>query len=129
MIVVDCSALVDVLTSAPAADALRDLLSGEELHVPDLIDYEVVAALRGLVLGGKLGAARAEDALGDFDDLPLHRWQNDAAFRRRAFTLRDVLSAYDAAYLVLAEALACPLATRDRRLARSTGHGVTVVTA
>lgn len=122
MIVVDASALVDVLSGAADAGTLGDRLAGEDLHAPTLVDYEVVAALRGLVLGRHLSAARAEDLLTDFDDLPITRWPAADVLRRRAFTLRSVLSSYDASYVALAEALACPLITRDRRLARSRGH-------
>ena len=58
-------------------------------------------------------------------------WRSSAGhqgdgLRRRAFQLRDNVSAYDAAYVVLAEALACSLLTRDVRLARSSGHLVPI---
>lgn len=122
MIVVDAAALVDALTAVAGTEALRTHLAGEELHAPSLLDYEVVAALRGLVLGGHLGAARAEDLLTDLEDLPLHRWLPADSLRRRAFQLRDNVSACDAAYVALAESLECPLVTRDKRLARSRGH-------
>jgi len=70
--------------------------------------------------------ARAQDALTDFDALSIQRWPSAAPLRLRAFSLRDNLSAYDAAYVVLAEALQCPVLTRDTRLARSRGHDVEI---
>ena len=122
MIVVDCSALIDALTLAEGGDRLRDRLSDETLHAPALLDYEMVSALRGLVLRRDLDVERAEDVLGDFGNLPLRLWPAGDAFRRRAFSLRENLSAYEAAYVALAEALECPLVTRDARLARAPGH-------
>lgn len=122
MIVVDSAAVIDALTAARGVEMLRERLAAEEIHAPSLIDFEVVSVARKLILGGHLSAARAEDLLGDFDDLPLHRWSFEAPLRRRAFQLRHIVSAYDAAYVVLAEALECPLITRDARLARSHGH-------
>lgn len=126
MIVVDCAAVVDALTAAEGTDDLREFLAREELNAPALLDFEVVSALRGLTLRGDLSAARAEDALTDFDDLEVRRWSSSDALRRRAFQLRANVSAYDAAYVVLAEALDCPLLTRDLRLARSGGHAVPI---
>lgn len=122
MIVVDCAAVVDALTGVEGTDELCSFLASEELSAPALLDFEVVSALRGLTLREALTAARAEDALTDFDDLEVQRWSSGDALRRRAFQLRDNVSAYDAAYVVLAEALDCPLLTRDIRLARSSGH-------
>lgn len=126
MIVVDCAAVVDALTAVDGTDDLRAFMASEELNAPPLLDFEIVSALRGLVLRGDLAAARAQDALTDFDDLEIHRWPSADALRRRAFQLRDNVSAYDAAYLTLAEALDCPLLTRDTRLARSCGHLIPV---
>jgi predicted nucleic acid-binding protein len=127
VIVVDCAAVVDALTAVDDTDDLRALLSTEELHAPTLLDYEVGSALRGLTLGGKLSVARAEDALTDYQDLAVRRWPSAHALRRRAFQLRANVSSYDAAYVALAEALDCPLLTRDRRLARSSGHAVVII--
>ena len=126
MIVVDASALIDALRDIPDGEVLRARLVGEELHAPALIDYEMVNGVRRLTLRGKLDAERADDLLTDFDDLPLQRWPGEDALRRRAFALRDQVSAYDAAYLALAEAMGCALITRDTRLARSSGHEVMV---
>lgn len=101
---------------------MRAHLATEDLHAPSLLDIEVVSALRGLTRAGHLSGTRAQDALTDFDDLPVQRWPAADALRRRAFQLRDNPSSYDAAYVALAEALECPLLTRDARLARFGGH-------
>lgn len=126
MIVIDNAALVDALTLVEGTDGLRAFMVDHELHAPMLLDFELVSALRGLVLGGHLTATRAHDVLTDFDDLPLRRWPSVDGLRRRAFQLRDSVTAYDAAYIALAEALDCPLLTRDGRLARSGGHDALV---
>jgi predicted nucleic acid-binding protein len=126
LIVIDAAALVDALTLAPDSEALRARLTGEDLNAPTLLDYEVVSALRGLSLGGHLGVERALDALTDFEDLALTRWDCTDVLRRRMFALRTSLSAHDAAYVTLAEALECPLVTRDGRIQRAGGHDATV---
>ncbi len=122
MIVVDSAALIDALTAIEGTEKLCAYLAAEELHAPTLLDFEVVSTLRGLTLGGHISVARAGDLLTDFDDLPVRRWPFADGLRRRAFQLRDNVSPYDAAYVALAEALECPLLTRDYRLARSSGH-------
>jgi predicted nucleic acid-binding protein len=126
VIVVDAAAVVDALTAIAGTNALRERLAAEELHAPALLDYEIVSALRGLTRAGHLSAPRAHDLLSDFDDLPVQRWPPADALRRRAYQLRDNVSAYDAAYVALAEALECPLVTRDARLARSSGHSARI---
>ena len=126
MIVVDCAAVVDALTAVNGSEDLRAALVDEDLHAPNLLDFEVVSALRGLTLRNHITPARARDALSDFDALLIQRWPSAAPLRLRAFSLRDSLSAYDAAYVVLAEALQCPVLTRDTRLARSSGHDVEI---
>lgn len=126
MIVVDASAVIDVLTVASGSAELVSYLTAEDLHAPSLIDFEIVSAVRGLTLGGHLSAHRAEDLLTDFDDLRIQRWPSADALRRRAFQLRNNISGYDSAYVVLAEALDCPLLTSDVRLSRSTGHSVRI---
>lgn len=124
MIVVDASAVVDALTMPAGTEALRRRLVDEDLHAPHLIDYEVVSVLRGLARAGQVSAHRAADALGDFHDLPIERWSGSRALSQRAFQLRHNLSAYDAAYVTLAEALECPLVTRDAKLVKAVGSTV-----
>jgi len=126
VIVVDCAAVIDALTAVEGTDDLRALLAGEELCAPTLLDFEVVSALRGMTLRGALPVSRAEDTLTDFEDLAILRWWSHDTLRRRAFQLRDNVSAYDAAYVVLAEALDCPLVTRDLRLAKAIEYLITV---
>jgi predicted nucleic acid-binding protein len=126
MIVVDSAAVVDALAAVAGTDELRAYLAAEDLHAPSLLDFEVVSALRGLTLARHMSANRAQDLLTDFGDLPIQRWPLADALRRRAFQLRDNVSAYDAAYLAVAEALDCPLLTRDARLARSSGHSARI---
>lgn len=126
MIVVDSAAVIDALIAVEGSEDLRGELAEEELHAPTLLDHEVVWVLRGLTLDGHLSATRARDVLTDFDDLTVQRWPSGAGLRLRAFDLRDNLTAYDAAYVALAEALQCPLVTRDARLARSGGHGAEI---
>jgi len=126
VIVIDCAAVVDALTAVSGSENLRAALADEDLHAPTLLDFEVVSALRGLTLRNHITPARAHDALTDFDALSIQRWPSAAPLRLRAFSLRNNLSAYDAAYVVLAEALQCPVLTRDTRLARSSGHDVEI---
>ena len=122
MIVVDASVVVDALVFSHDNPQLWDYLAEEDLHAPALLDHDVTSALRELVLGRHLEPDRAEDALTDFDDLPIVRWPATDGLRRRVLQLRDDLSARDAAYLALAEALECPMVTRDARLDRSAGR-------
>jgi len=118
VIVVDASVIVDALTQRELG-GLREKLAGQTLHAPDLIDHEVLSAVRGLTLGGHLSEARARDALTDYDDLALRRYPSTAALRAAVWTLRNNVTSYDAAYIVLADRLGCSLWTRDSGLAAS----------
>lgn len=125
MIVADCSVLVDALTAADA-DHLVELIAEERVAAPILIDYEFVSAVRGLTLGQHLSKPRALDALSDFEALQIERWALPDVLRRRVFELRHNLTAYDASYVALAEALDCALMTRDQRLASAAQDTVVV---
>ena len=123
MIVVDASALLEVLlnTSASGRVARRLFGANETLHAPDLLDLEIAQVLRRYNIAGEIDAERGEQALNDFTELPLNRYPHDL-FLPRVWTLRRNLTAYDAAYVALAEALDAPLITRDAALARAPGH-------
>lgn len=128
MIVTDCSVIVDALVSTESGPIFEPL-DGGRLMAPALIDFEVLSAVRGLTLGGHISEHRARDLLQDFDQLPITRWDFADPLRVRAFELRHTMSAYDAAYVVLAESLGCPLFTRDGRLARAARKLVEVIRA
>ena len=123
MIVVDASALIEVLRRTPAAQAVERRLfePGLTLHAPHLIDIEVAQVIRRHAARDEVDEARARAALADLTDFPLRRYPHDFLLPR-IWALRDNLTAYDAAYVALAETLDAPLLTRDRRLAGATGH-------
>ena len=123
MIVVDASAIIDVLLRTPVALAVEDRLfaSGETLLAPQLIDLEVAQVLRRYAATGEIAAERAGVALADFMDFPMARYPHSDLLPR-IWELRANLTAYDAAYVALAEAFETPLLTRDRKLASVPGH-------
>ena len=127
MIVLDASALIDLLLRLDGAEMIGDRVfaPGRSLHVPHLVDLEVAQVLRRYVLQGEVAEVRAEEAFDDLAALRLQRYPHDV-FLPRIWELRHAVTAYDAAYLALAEALDVPLLTRDRRLAGAGGHRATI---
>jgi predicted nucleic acid-binding protein len=125
VLVVDTSAVVAALTGRPPTTALLERLgSDDDLAAPHLLDVEFLHALRRLVLGGQLTEDRAADARDDFAALAVTRYGH-AVLADRIWELRGGLTAYDAAFVALAELLAAPLVTCDARLARAPGHHAT----
>lgn len=114
MIVIDASAMVEALVGRDVDDELLDALSGE-VAAPHLLDVEVLSVLRGLVLGRKLAPERADVARQNHFELRVLRY-DAAPLADRIWELRDQHTAYDAAYLALAEALDAPLHTCDGKL-------------
>jgi predicted nucleic acid-binding protein len=126
MLVVDTSAVLDALVSRePAPQLVERLADDGDLHAPHLIDVELLHALRRLAATGAIADDRAADARGDFADLALVRYPHDP-LSDRIWELRHNLTAYDSAFVALAEALDTPLVTCDARLASAPGHGATV---
>lgn len=122
MIVVDASAVVDLLVHDPPDPALTTRLREDaDLHAPHLLDVEVTQALRRLVATGALGDDRASDARVDAAALLVQRYPH-AALLERAWELRRNLSVYDGVYVALAELLEAPLVTCDAGLAGAPGH-------
>lgn len=123
MIVVDASALLEFLLPTTVQAGIGSLLfsPGETLHAPHLLDIEVAHVIRRHTGHGVIDAGRGSLALVDFANLPIRRYPHSALLPR-IWALRDNLTAYDAAYVALAEALDAPLLTCDRRLAAATGH-------
>ncbi|MGQ0766322.1 MAG: type II toxin-antitoxin system VapC family toxin [Gemmatimonadota bacterium] len=123
VIVLDASVLIDVLLRGPDAELLssRLLEDGDSLHVPHLLDVEVAQVLRRFTGRGSLTSARASASLRLLAQLPLIRHAH-TPFLTRVWALRGNLTAYDAAYVALAEVLEATLLTRDRRLGTAAGH-------
>ncbi len=123
MIVVDASALLEALLRTPSAKVVEDRLfaQGQTLHAPHLLDVEVAQVIRRYALNGEIDGVRGGLALADLSEFPLRRYPHDFLLPR-IWALRNNLTAYDAAYVALAEALDAPLLTRDRRLAAAAGH-------
>lgn len=123
MIVVDASAAVEVLLGTPPGANAAERISApaESLHAPHLIDAEVAQVLRRFAARGDITPERGAEALADLADMPLERYPHTVLLPR-AWELRANLSAYDAMYVALAEALDATLLTGDRRLAAAPGH-------
>ncbi|HKF17902.1 MAG TPA: type II toxin-antitoxin system VapC family toxin [Candidatus Dormibacteraeota bacterium] len=121
MIVVDASVITQAITVEQRGGPLRARLAAQPfLYAPHLLDAEFVQSLRGLVARGLLTVRAAELALGDFAAMLIDR-QSTEPLIGRMWRLRHNLTAYDAAYVALAEALGVPLLTRDTRIATAPG--------
>ena len=121
MIVVDASVLAPALADdGPDGDLTRARLRGETLAAPDLIDLETTSVIRRLARIGQLDERRADLALRDLVELPLRRAPHRPLLRR-CWELRHNLTVYDAAYVVVAEALEVRVLTADARLANAPG--------
>jgi predicted nucleic acid-binding protein len=123
VIVVDAPAILELLLRTPAAAAVERRLFGrrETLHAPHLLDVEVAHVLRRYAFAGDMSPERGREALDDLENLSLRRYPHGVLLPRM-WELRANLTAYDAVYIALAEALDTPLLTRDRGLAGAAGH-------
>ena len=125
MIVLDASAAVELLLATPQGAAVARRLRGETVHAPGHLDVEVVGAIRRAVLRRLIGEHEGLVAVAAFHDLPIRRWVIKPLLQR-AYQLRGTHAVADGVYIALAEGLAAPLVTSDRRLAHSHGHGADI---
>ena len=126
MIVLDASVIVELLTNGALADSIRNELAGrtDSLIAPHLLDVEVLSALRRLVTGRRIDTHRSEQMLSALAALPVERCAH-IPLLGRIWELRHNFTAYDAAYIALAEATNAVLYTGDEKLCK--GHGARVV--
>lgn len=121
MIVIDASVVANVVADdGDDGTSARAAVRGEDLVAPELLDVETIAVLRKRWLADDLDDRRFGDAVNDLMDLAITRYPM-VPLMRRAYALRANLTPYDAVYVGLAEALACPLVTSDQRLANAPG--------
>ncbi len=127
MIVIDASALVELLRSTAKGVRIDERISQDRgpYLAPHLVDLEVLQAFRELVRVGDVDLNRAVSALAAFAQFPLERLPHDV-LRDRVWELRDNLTAYDAAYVALAEAFNCPVLTCDGPMSRAPGNRATI---
>ena len=123
MIVLDASAALELVRGSDVGLGLSQRIATSEstLHAPNLLSLEVTQALRRAEAVGTMSPRRAAAALNDLLGLKLVRYGHELTLWR-VWELRANLTAYDASYVALAEALDAPLVTCDGRLARAPGH-------
>src|SRR5947199_5495221 len=99
MLVVDASAVAELLLARPMAAQIEGHIASHDylLHAPQLLDVEVLGALRRVVSAGEASTARAEEAVDDLLDFPVERYPHDTLIRR-VWELRANFSSYDATY-------------------------------
>jgi len=125
-IVVDSSALVELLLQSSRARSIKETIGDSELIAPDILNPEVLNSLRGLERGGALTAARASLAVNRLFRSRIARVPTQALLHD-AWSLRHNVSAYDAMYVALAQSLRCPLLTADARLAGAPSLGIPLI--
>ncbi|HEX7155235.1 MAG TPA: type II toxin-antitoxin system VapC family toxin [Thermoanaerobaculia bacterium] len=124
MIVVDASVIVHLLTVTEDDPLFGAVVRGEAV-APQVLDLEVLKALRTGYARAAWTEERANEAAADFMALPIRRYRHDDLLPR-IWQLRNNITAYDASYVALAERLNIPLVTRDLRLARSSAHAASI---
>ena len=128
MIVPDASVVIEVLLRTSTGEVARDrlLAPGVSLHAPGIIDLEVAQVLRRLEARGEISTPRALAALSTFAAIRMARYHHELTLGR-IWELRKNLTAYDAAYVTLAEALGATLLTCDRSIAGAPGIRADIV--
>lgn len=125
-IVIDASALVELLTHTPLSDKIDKIVDGAELIAPDVLNPEVLQSLRRLERAGRLTSSRASLAVAQLSRSEIQRVPT-VGLMHEAWSLRANVSAYDACYVALARAFDCPLLTIDKRLTRAPDLGITLI--
>lgn len=127
MIVLDASAMLEWLLRTPCGLQIRKraLPSIDYIYAPHLVYIETVQSLRKSVRVQTIPQIRGQEAVDDLLDFPLNVYDHHP-FLPRIWALRNNASAYDAAYIALAEKLGAPLITCDSKLASIPGHSATI---
>jgi predicted nucleic acid-binding protein len=129
VIVLDASLVIELLSGGIFGDLIASELadSGESLIAPHLLDVEVCSALRRLVAHRRIDQFLCEDIFRRLDLLPAERFSHGPLLHRM-WELRHNFTAYDAAYIALAETTNSVLYTCDEKLAKGHRARVTLFT-
>lgn len=125
-LVIDASALVELLLQTEQGALVERAIGDAELFAPDVINPEVMQSLRGLERGGKLTSERALQAFTRFAESRISRIPT-GALMQQAWSMRANVSAYDACYVALARELKCELLTTDKPLTDAPNLGVPLI--
>jgi predicted nucleic acid-binding protein len=127
LIVLDASAVLELLLRTPTGGVVEKRITAprETIHVPHLLDVEIAQVVRRYERKREVSTVRGMQLLRDLADLDATRYAHDVLLQR-VWSLRHNLTAYDAVYVALAEALAAPLLTCDARIAAAPGHSACV---
>jgi len=127
VIVADASAVIEFLLGTDTGTRVESTLGAyAELHAPALLDVEVAQVVRRLEREGAIGPAHGHALIELLQDLPVTRHRMDPLLPR-TWDWRENLTAYDAAYVALAEALECPLLTTDARISGTPGMRLEII--
>lgn len=122
-VVVDCSALAEVVLRSERATAVEALLGDEILVAPDLIGAEVLSVVRRALFRGLIDRATADRAVEFLVSAPVRRMTTEPLVPSM-WAMHANVTPYDACYVALARALAAPLVTLDERLTRAPDLGI-----
>jgi predicted nucleic acid-binding protein len=126
-VVIDSSALVELVAQTERAPAVAQAVGTADMVAPDVVNPEVLSALRRMERIGTLTARRGVQAVDDLMDSPVRRFST-LPLLAEAWMLRANVTAADALYVVLARILRCPLVTADRKLSGAPKLGVPLIT-
>jgi predicted nucleic acid-binding protein len=123
VIVLDASAAIELLLASRVGRDLAQRIADPRvsMHAPHLLAVEVAQVARRLAATGVLTQARAAQVIDDLGALGIAHYEHEPLLSRM-WALRENLTAYDAAYVSLAEVLEAPLLTLDSKLANAPGH-------
>jgi len=124
-VVVDAAAAVEYLLRTALGERVRELIERADLLAPELLDAEVLAVLRRVVLAGRLDERRAQQALDDLAAWPIRRLSHRPLLRE-AWSFRQNVTGYDALYLAAGRLHDATVLTADGPLARAPSGGVAI---
>ena len=127
MIVIDASIVLHIIADTKVdASVLQKVRSSGDLVAPHLIDLEFLSAIRRQTRLKEISETRALESITDFSELKIHR-KSVQHLNSEIWKLRNNITPYDAAYVVLAAELGVPLLTRDKKLAQAVASHTQVI--